>query len=249
MYVLWMAYVTMSCRSMISLGAVWILACGSNNAHPTPTTDLSHAPDAAVGTETCTTDPLRTHLTIEWSGVDEDAYDCEVLKYASQFNEPDPMIFKAIIYVESRFDYTAVGCPNACPPCPAGWSAAECGCVGLMQSMAPSCSWDKSVVTYLPNGHPDMETDPSAPNWANSVFNPDVNIKAGIQIAADNRVRMQQSFPGCTREQYTLMSIGEFNSYGSTKSCAVYNTDYTTAVLEAYHTFSAAAGYSEVAYP
>jgi len=36
-------------------------------------------------------------LTIEWSGVDEDAYDCEVLKYTTQFNEPDPMIFKALI--------------------------------------------------------------------------------------------------------------------------------------------------------
>ena len=107
---------------MFTLAAVWLFACSNKDAQPTPTTNISHAPDAAVGDESCTSDPLRTHLTIEWSGVDEDAYDCEVLKYTAQFNEPDPMIFKAIIYVESRFDYTAVGCPNACPPCPAGWS-------------------------------------------------------------------------------------------------------------------------------
>jgi len=244
-----MASVRNCWRPLFTLAAVWLFACSTNDAHPRPSLNISHAPDAAVGDESCATDPLRTHLTIEWSGVDEDAYDCEVLKYTTQFNEPDPMIFKAIIYVESRFDYTAVGCPDACPPCPAGWSAEECGCVGLMQSMAPSCSWDKSVVTYLPNGHPDMETDPTAANWANSVFNPDVNIKAGIQVASDNRVRMQQNFPGCTREQYTLMSIGEFNSYGSTKSCTAYNSDYTTAVLSAYHTFATAAGYTELTYP
>jgi hypothetical protein len=134
--------------------------------------------DAAVGDGTCTTDSLRTGLIIQQTGVEADAYDCEILEYATQFNEPDPMIFKAIIYVESRFDYTAVGCPNACPPCPSGWSADECGCCGLMQSLAPSCSYDKDRITFLPNGHPDMETDPTASDWAGSVFNPDVNIKA-----------------------------------------------------------------------
>jgi hypothetical protein len=43
------------------------------------------------------------------------------------------MVFKAIIYVESRFDDTSVACPNL--PCgtPSGWTAAESGCFGLMQ--------------------------------------------------------------------------------------------------------------------
>jgi len=225
-------------------------ACSNSGGSATGGTGgAHHVADAAVGDGACTTDPLRTGLVVEQTGVDADAYDCEILKYATQLNEPDPMIFKGIIYVESRFDYTAVGCPNACPPCPAGWSADECGCCGLMQSLAPSCSWDKDHVTYLSNGHPNMETDPSASDWVNSVFNPDVNIKAGIQVVADNRVRMQQQFPGCTQEQYTLLSIGEFNNYGSAQSCTVYNSDYGAAVLEAYHRYSLAAGYVEHNYP
>jgi hypothetical protein len=94
-----------------------------------------------------------------------------------------------------------------------------------------------------------METEPTAADWAGSVFNPDVNIKAGVQVVAENRVRMQQQFPGCTEAQYTLMSIGEFNSYGSAQSCTAYNSDYGEAVLEAYHRYSAAAGYTEHSYP
>lgn len=128
----------------------------------------NHASDAAVGNETCTSDPLRTGLVVQQTGVSADAYDCEILKYSNRFKEPDPMIFKAIIYVESRFDYTAVGCPNTCGT-PPGWTPDECGCCGLMQSIAPACSYDKSKVTFLPNGHPDMETDPSSPDWPGSV--------------------------------------------------------------------------------
>jgi hypothetical protein len=227
-----------------------VASCSSENGNSSPGgTGGNHiVPDATVGNEACASDPLRTELVVEQTGISADAYDCEILKYAAQFNEPDPMIFKAIIYVESRFDYTAVGCPNACGT-PAGWSPEECGCCGLMQSIAPACSWDKDVVNFLPNGHPNMEKDPAAPNWPGSVFNPDVNIEAGIQIAADNRVRMAQAFPNCTEAQYTLMSIGEFNSYGSTKSCTSYNSEYTSAVLEAYHTYAAAAGYTERVYP
>ena len=42
---------------------------------------------------------------------------------------------------------------------------------------------------------------------------------------------------------------GDYNSYGSTQSCTVYNTQYDDLVLAAYHEYSAAAGYAEHAYP
>ncbi len=243
-------------RFAVVFGLCYLAACGCSNGSGSAnggTGGTHHVSDADVGNDTCASDPLRTGLIIEQTGVNADAYDCEILKYSTQFSEPDSMIFKAIIYVESRFDYTAVGCANFCSSSdcgqPAGWSQQECGCCGLMQSIGPSCSYDQGKFTMLPNGHPDMETDPSASDWAGSVFNPDNNIKAGIQTVSENRTRMKQQFPSCTEQQYTLMSIGEFNSYGSAKSCTVYNTDYTTAVLEAYHKYAAAAGYTEQAYP
>jgi hypothetical protein len=40
-----------------------------------------------------------------------------------------------------------------------------------------------------------------------------------------------------------MMAIGNFNSYGSTKSCTVYNFAYDTAVVDAYKTYSTAAGW------
>jgi hypothetical protein len=196
----------------------------------------------------CAPDPLKTGLIVQQTGVPADTYDCIILKYATQYGEPDPMIFKAIIYVESRFDYIGVGCPNTCG-CPAGWAPEECGCLGLTQSIAPACSYDQSKVTFLPNGHPDLATDPSSPDWPGSAFNPDVNIKSGVGAVAGNRADVKKDFPGCTEEQYTLMAIGNFNHYGSTQSCTVYNTAYTTAVLEAYHRYSVAAGYTEHPYP
>ena len=55
-------------------------------------------------------------------------------------------------------------------------------------------------------------------------------------------------FPGCTTDQYTMMAVGDYNSYGSTKSCTVYNTAYDDAVLMAYQQYAAAAGYPPHAY-
>jgi hypothetical protein len=242
-------------RILVVVGLCCLCGCGKGNGGSTPSRsgDFNRGSDAAVGNETCASDPLHTGLVVRQTGVDADAYDCEILKYSTQFNEPDPMIFKAIIYVESRFDYTAVGCQNVCSSqgcaLPSGWSTDACGCCGLMQSIAPTCSYDNGKFALLANGQPDMVTDPASPDWPGSVFNPDNNIKAGVQTASENRTRMKENFPGCTEEQYTLMSIGEFNSYGSTQSCTKYNSDYTTAVLDEYHVYSAAAGYSEHAYP
>ena len=58
----------------------------------------------------CEPDPLRTGITIEWSGIPVDRTDCQILRFTEEYGEPDAMIFQAIIYVESRFQFDAVGC-------------------------------------------------------------------------------------------------------------------------------------------
>lgn len=192
----------------------------------------------------CDTDPLRTGLTAQQTGVSADAFDCEILAATARHGEPDAMIFKAIIYVESRFDEAAVACPNL--PCgtPDGWSADESGCFGLMQ-VVPACG---GTAGLLPDGHPDMATDPSSSDWAGSIFNPAVNIEIGVGGVAGNRAQVKQQFAGCTEDQYTLMAIGDYNSYGSTKSCTDINADYVAIVLDAYQQYAAAAGYAAHGY-
>jgi hypothetical protein len=84
----------------------------------------------------------------------------------------------------------------------------------------------------------------SMAGWSGSVFNPDVNIEIGIAGFADNRAQEMKKFPGCTADQYTMMAMGDYNSYGSTKSCTQINTDYASLVLPAYKTYAMAAGYA-----
>ena len=197
----------------------------------------------SVNPRSCDPDPLKTNLPALWNGNSVDMDDCPILEFTTKYNEPDAMIFKAIIYVESRFQYDAVGCTANGPCCPqSGWTAAECACLGSMQT-GPECGSSRTL-GLLPNGHVDLETDPNSPNWANSVFNPEVNIELGISGITGNRAQVKQQFPGCTEDQYTMMAIGNFNSYGSTKSCTVYNLDYDNAVLDAYKQYSTAAGWS-----
>jgi len=195
----------------------------------------------------CNPDPLETGLVAQQTGVSVDAFDCPILKWSAAYGEPDPMIFKAIIYVESRFDQAAVGCPN--DPCgiPSGWTTSETGCFGLMQ-VVPACGPTPNDAGLLPNGQPNLETNTSASDWGGSIFNPDNNIEIGISGVADNRKQEMQKFPGCTTDQYTMMAIGDYNSYGSTKSCTVYNTTYDSAVLAAYQQYATAAGYAAHAY-
>jgi len=195
----------------------------------------------------CSTDPLHTGLTAQQTGVSVDAFDCPILQWTAAYDEPDPMIFKAIIYVESRFDDTAVACPN--DPCgtPSGWTAMESGCFGLMQ-VVPACGDDPNDAGLLPNGQPNLTTDPTQSGWAGSIFNPNVNIEIGISGVASNRKQDEAKFPGCTVDQYTLMAVGNYNDYGSTKSCTQYNTTYDNAVLDAYKMYSAAAGWPAHAY-
>ena len=45
------------------------------------------------------------------------------------------------------------------------------------------------------------------------------------------------------------MAVGNYNSYGSTKSCTVYNTAYDDPMLTAYMMYATAAGYAAQSYP
>jgi Transglycosylase SLT domain len=204
--------------------------------------------NADVGTgDACSTDPLETGLVAMQTGVSVDAFDCQVLKWAAYYSEPDPMIFKAIMYVESRFADTSSGCTT--PPCgiPNGWTAAESGCLGLMQ-IVPACGSVPGDAGLLGNGQPNMTMDPTQSGWATSIFNPDINIDIGISGVASNRMQVMQKFPGCTTDQYTMMAVGDYNNYGSTKSCTQDNTTYNTGVLAAYTQYATAAGYAAHSY-
>ncbi len=207
------------------------------------TPDTTTASDSGA----CSPDPLRTGLTAMQTGVSVDAFDCAILKWAAYYKEPDPMIFKAIIYVESRFDDTAVACTN--DPCgvPTGWTASESGCFGLMQ-VVPACGGDPNDAGLLGNGHPNLTAEAGASGWSGSIFNPDVNIEIGIAGVAGNRAQEEKKFPGCTVDQYTMMAVGDYNSYGSTKSCTVYNTAYDDPLVVAYKQYATAAGYTAHAY-
>jgi hypothetical protein len=81
-----------------------------------------------------------------------------------------------------------------------------------------------------------------------SLFNPDINVALGIAGIAGNRAQVKQMFAGCTEEQYTLMAVGNYNSYGSTQSCTQYNFDYDNLVLDAYRQYATAAGYPARSY-
>jgi hypothetical protein len=199
----------------------------------------------------CALDPLHTGLPPLFNGNSVDMDDCPILEFTSKYAEPDAMVFKAIIYVESRFQYDSVGCTGNSGCCPArGWAGPECGCLGSMQtgpwcnpaSVPPGCA--VSDIGLLPNDHVDLETDPSAADWANSVFNPEINIDLGIAGIACNRAQAKAQFPGCTEDQYTMMAVGNFNSYGSTTSCTAYNFAYDSSVLDAYTMYATAAGWA-----
>ncbi len=228
------------------------------STEPVPPEDAGAAQDAPLvldaGTSpeagpsgSCSSDPLHTGLTAQQTGVSVDAFDCPILEWSAKYGEPDPMIFKAIIYVESRFDDTSVACPNM--PCgtPAGWTAAESGCYGLMQ-VVPACHDQPGDAGLLASGQPNLTTDMSAAGWATSIFNPEINIESGISGVAGNRAQVVKQFAGCTQDQYTMMAVGNYNSYGSTKSCTVYNTAYDGPVVTAYKQYAAAAGYAAHAY-
>jgi hypothetical protein len=229
-----------------ALGTSLLVSTGCDGGSASPAVGDGASPDPG----SCNPDPLRSNLAPLWNGLSVDIDDCPILASTAKYREPDAMIFKAIVYVESRFQYNAVGCTGNGPCCPArGWSATECACLGAMQT-GPWCDsanlpagCTSSGIGLLPSGHVDMETNPSAATWANSVFNPVINIELGIAGIACNRAQAKAQFRGCTEDQYTMMAIGNFNSYDSTQSCTVYNFDYDSAVVDAYKTYSTAAGW------
>jgi hypothetical protein len=192
----------------------------------------------SAGASGCATDPLHTGETPP-NGDDE--FDCAILAATEKYGEPDAMIFKAIIHTESRFAVDATACPNL--PCgtPAGWTQAESYCYGLMQ-IVPACVGPNKT-GLLPNGHPNLTTDATSPDYATSIFNPSINIDIGVYGVSDNRKQEKQKFAGCTEDQYTLMAIGDYNSYGSTKSCTVFNAAYDDEVLKTYATYAQEAGW------
>ena len=220
-------------------GAALALFGCNDSSGVTPPNDGAPAP---FDGGTCT-DTLKTGLVTTQNGLSVDLFDCQILQWAATYKEPDPMIFKAIIYVESRFDDTSVACPNL--PCgtPNGWSTNECGCFGLMQ-VVPACGNEPDDAGLLSNGHPNLTTDATASGWATSIFNPDNNIHVGIAGVAGNRAQETKKFAGCTTDQYTMMAVGDYNSYGSTTSCTNVNKAYDDGVIAAYQTYATAAGYA-----
>jgi hypothetical protein len=219
-----------------------LVLCGCSSAKSGAGGVLDAGGVVDVDSGSCAADPLHTGLTAQQTGVSVDAFDCPILEWSAKYAEPDPMIFKAIIYVESRFDDTSVACAN--DPCgtPTGWTTQESGCYGLMQ-VVPACHDDPDDAGLLPGGQPNLTTDPSSSAWAGSIFNPQVNIEIGISGVAGNRAQVMRQFPGCTVDQYTMMAVGNYNSYGSTTSCTQYNSAYDTSVIAAYQQYAAAAEY------
>lgn len=236
--------------SLALLTAIFLLTACSSEEAGAPSSSSGGASSSSSGasssssggTTGCDSLALRTGLVTKQTGVSVDAFDCAILAASARYQEPDPMIFKAIIYVESRFDRTSIACPNL--PCgtPTGWTEPESRCYGLMQ-IVPACNGISRTI-LLPNGHPNLTTDPAAPDYGGSVFNPDVNVDVGISGLAGNRAQVMKTFPGCTTDQYTMMAIGNYNRYGSTKSCTEINADYAKSVLDAYGEYSRAAGYT-----
>jgi hypothetical protein len=226
----------MTARWMAGLFAVALVGC-----------DDGASTTGFINPGTCDTDPLKTGIVAMQTGVSADIADCAILKWTAQYGEPDPMIVKAMIYGESRFDYAANGCPNL--PCgiPDGWSEDEAHCYGLMQ-VVPACGDIASGAGLLPDGHPNLTTDTTSSDFEGSIFNPEVNVHVGVAGFAGNRKEVKDLFPGCTEDQYTLMALGNLASHGSTKGCTDYNHDYIDYILPGYKDYCAAAGYTPHAY-
>ena len=191
---------------------------------------------------------LKTGIVAQQTGVSADSFDCDVIAATTKYGEPDPMLIKAIMYGESRFDYTSIGCTNL--PCgqPAGWSVDEAGCLGLMQ-IVPACGGTPNNIGLRSDGHPNMTMDKASPDFATSIFSPPINIEVGVSGLAGNRTEVEMQYPGCTEDQYTLMALSNYASHGSAKGCTQYNQSYLDYVLPPYFQYATAAGYPAHSYP
>ena len=112
-----MCYADETMRSALLLfSLVGLAACSSDEPSASDAGAGAGAGRSDAGGVTpatgCDASKLRTGLVAKQTGVNVDAFDCAILAATAKYHEPDPMIFKAIIYVESRFDRTSVACPN-----------------------------------------------------------------------------------------------------------------------------------------
>jgi hypothetical protein len=157
--------------------------------------------------------------------------------------EPDPMIFKAQVSLESGFEVIAISPDMPCP-IPAGWTEDESKSFGLMQ-LTPACGWLKKA--RLPNGHPNLERNDTSALWATSVFNPTLNVEEGVRAIQVARTSMKAKFANCTVAQYTTMSLSAFNrGESSVSGCGTVSmagANYIRDVLSRYEILARAAGY------
>jgi hypothetical protein len=183
-------------------------------------------------------DPLFT-CSGQW-----DDYDCQVLELAAAAGEPDPMIFKAQISLESNFQVYAISPDSPCRT-PVGWTDAESKSFGLMQ-LTPACGWLKQA--RLPDNHPNLEMDMSAPGWATSVFNPIINVNEGVRAVQVDRMNVTMSYPGCTVPQYTKMALAAFNQgENAVTGCdkiSIGGLSYISAVMTRYQSLARSANWT-----
>src|SRR4029077_6005824 len=137
---------SMGWKSLVASIAVIATACSSG------TSSNNDGGTNDSGTGSCNSDPLKTNLAPLFNGNSVDMYDCDILTFTAKYAEPDAMVFKAIIYVESRFQFDSVGCTGNTGCCPqSSWTDPECACLGVMQT-GPQCG-GTSTLGLLPNGH------------------------------------------------------------------------------------------------
>jgi hypothetical protein len=134
-------------------------------------------------------------------------HDCLILEEAKAANEPDPMIFKAQVSLESGFNVFAISPDSPCG-IHIGWTDEESKSFGLMQ-LTPACGWLQAALN--PDGHPNMTKDMASDQWATSVFNPLLNIAEGVRAIQVNRATVTRRFPGCTEVEYTGMALAASN--------------------------------------
>jgi hypothetical protein len=194
--------------------------------------------DAAAACE-AGNDPLKT------GNMQQDAYDCLLLALAQMYGDPDPMMAKAQIQIESGFNVLATSPDSPCGD-PNGWTDAESKSFGLIQ-VTPACG--EETAALLPNGQPNMDMDMSSSLWATSVYNPSLNLNAGVQSIGGILKDMENAYPGCTMAQYVEMTAGAFNSgENAVTGCAQFNSraqGYVDAAVSNYHQFAQAAGWPD----
>jgi hypothetical protein len=173
-----------------------------------------------------------------------DVHDCLILDQARAASEPDPMVFKAQVSLESNFNVFAVSPDSPCA-IPSGWTDAESKSFGLMQ-LTPACGW--LMAARLPDGHPNMTKDIASDLWATSVFNPLVNIAEGVRAIRVNRATVTRRYPGCTEVEYTRMALAAFNrGSGSVTGCNAMSAGaegYVALVLSRYRDLATTAGWA-----